>query len=300
MANNFKNSSSKRPQKKITEYMPEYNTKLFTNKNYKESINRKKILSPFRYPGSKAQAVKYIKSFWEKSPHDEYREPLVGGGAIFFSKPKVKYNWLNDIDKEFIITYKIISDPNLRKYLITRVTQEIASKKRHAEIKKWIPKTELEIAYKFFYLNRTSYSGIMKKPAWGYHIKKSVPPSRWGDRIEIAGIKLENVKLTSLDYHKVFNTPPEGNHVFIFVDPPYFKTDQKRAYKYSFTLEDHLEICRVLKQTEYDFCLTYDDCSEVRDLYSWANIYPVSWRYHTANARKAERKMGMELIITNF
>jgi len=258
------------------------------------------IKSPFRFPGSKAQAIKFIKPFWEAVSHDEYREPFFGGGAVFFAKPKVKFNWLNDISSDLITTCKIVADPKRRKELISKVIMEIANKKRHEEIKNWQPQDTLEIAHRFFYLNRTSYSGIMKKPAWGYHDKKSVPPQRWGKRIEESGLKLEGTKLTSEDFSKVIEAPRSGNSVFMFIDPPYFKADQKRAYEFSFKIEDHLRLAQILKKTPHKFCLTYDDCKEIRELYSWARIHPVSWRYHTANSNKAKRKMGSELIITNF
>ncbi len=204
-------------------------------------MNSKIVKSPFRFPGSKAQAIKYIRPFWELYAHDEFREPFLGGGAVFFAKPNVRYNWINDISNELIITYKIIANPNTRKQLIKLVSKEIATKERHIEMKEWEPKTDLEVAYKYFYLNRTSYSGIMKKPAWGYHPKKSVPPSRWGPRIESAGLKLNDVKITSLDYHEVIEASPQGERVFMFIDPPYYEADQKRAYEYSFTVDDHIE-----------------------------------------------------------
>jgi DNA adenine methylase len=265
-----------------------------------QTIESKTIKSPFRFPGSKAQAIKYIRPFWELYVHDEYREPFVGGGAVFFAKPKVKYNWINDISSDLIKTYKIIADPAQRKILIKRLSVEIATKEHHIEMKNWNPSSDLEIAHRYFYLNRTSYSGIMKKPAWGFHKTKSVPPQRWGPRIEIAGEKLENVKITCLDYHEVINAPPQGENVFLFVDPPYYKADQKRAYQFPFSIDDHIELCRVLKDCQYKFCLTYDNCEEIREMYEWACLHPVSWRYHTANSNKAERKMGNELIITNF
>ena len=47
--------------------------------------------SPFRFVGSKYQAIRFIKPIWESVRHDEYREPLVGGGAVFFAKPKVRF-----------------------------------------------------------------------------------------------------------------------------------------------------------------------------------------------------------------
>jgi len=212
----------------------------------------------------------------------------------------VKINWINDIDEDLIITYKVMADRRRREMLINKLEREVVSKERHSEVKRWKPKNDIEIASKYYYLNRTSYSGIMKKPAWGFHPKKSVPPTKWGERIIAAGKKLEHAKITCLDFEEVIKAPPTGRNVFMFIDPPYYKADQKRAYKFSFTEDEHLRLCKLLKKTKLKFCLTYDDCKDIRELYSWANIHPVSWRYHTANANKVDRKMGHELIITNF
>lgn len=259
-----------------------------------------KIKSPFRFPGSKAQAVKFVKPEWERFHHNEYREPFVGGGAIFFAKPKVQVNWLNDLDKDIMVTYKVMANPTMRMELIGLLSKEIATKDRHTEIKNTAPKTKLERAFKTFYLSRTSYSGIINKPAWGYHPLKSVPPKRWGSRIEEAGKKLEGSKLTDYDFTKVIKAKAADEEVFMFVDPPYFKADQKRAYTHSFVDKDHYRLAKELEKTNHAFCLTYDNCEEVKELYRWANVKEVSWRYHTANSNKATRKMGQELIITNF
>jgi DNA adenine methylase len=86
----------------------------------------------------------------------------------------------------------------------------------------------------------------------------------------------------------------------LFVDPPYFKADQTRAYLHSFKLEDHLELMESLKKTPHKFCLTYDNCDEIKSLYSWANIHEIDWMYHTANSNVTTRKIGKELIITNY
>ncbi len=257
------------------------------------------LKSPFRFPGSKAQAIKFIKPFWEIINHDEYREPFFGGGAVFFAKQKTKTNWINDIDKELITTLKVIVDNNQRKKIIESLSKETATPERHKEIKNMIPTNDLEIAHRYYYLNRTSYSGIMHKPAWGYDSLKSVHPDKWGLRLETASNKLKGVKITSLDFEKVILAPSKKN-VFMFVDPPYYEADQKRAYKHSFTEKDHKRLVYVLKKTKHKFCLTYDNCETIRKLYKWAYIYPVSWRYHTANSNKATRKMGSELIISNF
>lgn len=279
-----------------------YDVKIYNQKTlFSEELVSDTVKSPFRFVGSKAQAIKFIEPFWGKVKHVEFREPFFGGGAVFFAKPKSEHNWINDIDKELIITLRIMADPAKRKILANRLAKEVASKERFQEIKKMNPSSDLDIAFKYFYINRTAYGGIMKLPNWGYHEKKSVHPIKWPARIEKAGKKLEGIKMTSVDFEEIIKAPKMNNgEVFMFIDPPYYEADQKRAYKHSFTEEDHLRLAELLKNTNHKFCLTYDDCKPIKRLYSWAKINSVSWRYHTANSNKASRKMGSELIITNF
>lgn len=68
------------------------------------------IKSPFRYPGGKFYALKYILPYILCVPHDEYREPFVGGGTIFFGKPKCFINWLNDLEPQIMNTYRIFTN----------------------------------------------------------------------------------------------------------------------------------------------------------------------------------------------
>ena len=259
--------------------------------------------SPFRFVGSKYQAIRLIRPIWESVPHDEYREPLVGGGAVFFAKPKVRFNWLNDIDTELMTTYSVMANAATRFKLIESVVNEKPTKERHHEMRYANCPTgdELAVAHRYFFLNRTSYGGIMHIPPYGYSETKSVPPRRWGDRINEAGLQLDGVRLTSADFTDVIRAPQRGDvGAFMFVDPPYFWADQKRAYTHSFEMEDHMRLCEALKRTDHKFCLTYDDCKEVRRMYDWARVRSATWRYHMANSNKAERRMGKELIITNF
>lgn len=258
-----------------------------------------KTLLLFRYTGGKFYALKKLEPFW-KIPHDEYREPLLGGGSVFFAKPKVKFNWLNDIHKELITTYNIISKSKMRNNLIRLIEKEKANKQRHNEIKNFKPKNDLEKAFKFFYLNRTSFSGKMRTPSWGYRPKRSLPPARWSERIVPCGQKLENVKFTSLDFEDVINAPSEMT-VLMYVDPPYFSVKRESHYVHSFTTKDHIRLAQSLKKTKHKFFLTYDDCEEIRKLYKWAKIHPIEFYYRVDNSQNnnGKRKFGSELVITN-
>ncbi|EOV9409295.1 DNA adenine methylase [Vibrio parahaemolyticus] len=259
------------------------------------------VQSPFRYPGGKFYALKFIIPFLNCIEHDEFREPFVGGGSVFFGKSKAKFNWINDLEAQMTITYSEIAKPDSCDKLIQELTVEEASRERHSEYKYWIPESNFEIAKRTYYINRTSYSGIINNPSWGYKVGNSSPPQNWERFLSNASKKLKDVDITNLDFIEVLKTPPikKDNKVLMYLDPPYFHADTKRAYTKPFLIEDHIRLAEALKETEYFFCLSYDDCPEIRELYHWANIYERSWFYNTANT-SGSRKMGNELIITNY
>ncbi len=261
---------------------------------------RGKVKSPLRYPGGKFYALKHIMPYIACVEHDEYREPFLGGGSVFFAKEKVPYNILNDLEQEIINFYQSILDDGMRNELISRFNKEAANRERHNEVKQMLPTTPLERAFKTYYLNRTSYCGIINAPAWGYAEGKSSPPKNWGKFLENAAEKLKGVELFSLDYANILELPAKGKNVLTYLDPPYFHADQRRAYTKPFTLDEHLRLAENLRRYPHKFCLSYDDCPEIRELYHWANVYDVSWLYNTDNKPGEKRKTCKELIITNY
>ena len=265
-------------------------------------MKRNKIIIPFRWPGGKYYAIKKLKHFWENHNHNEFREPFFGGGSVFFSKQKVEFNWINDIDQGLINTLNILKSESLRKDLIKFFENEKeATKEKYEKVKRFKPQNNLEKAYKYYYLNRTSYSGKMKSPSWGYRPKRSLPPHRWSERILPCGEKLEGVKITSLDFEEIIESPSD-NKVLIFLDPPYYNAKQESHYVHSFKKEDHIRLSESCKKCSHDFFLTYDDCDEIRNLYSWANIYSLEFYYRLDNSKdnNNKRKIGSELVITNY
>ena len=122
---------------------------------------------PFRYPGGKFYAMNILQPFWEEVEHKEYREPFAGGATVFFNKPKVKNCWLNDLDSELIECYRTMQNPELRIKMAEDFKTEIATKKRWKEVFESETNSNYEIARKYFYLNRTSFSGKLVSAACG-------------------------------------------------------------------------------------------------------------------------------------
>ncbi len=265
-------------------------------------MGRPRVLLPFRFPGGKFYALGRLRPLWEAVSHDEYREPFAGGAAVFFAKPTVQWNWLNDIDEDLMNSYRIMADPVLRMNLVDMVKKEIASKERWHEVRDMRTHSDLERAFKYYYLNRTSFSGKLSSPAWGYRPKRSLPPDRWQERIIPCGEKLEGVEFTSLDFADVIEAPARGSQVLLYLDPPYYQPPKLKHYTSGLGIRDHERLCEMLRSTSHRFLLTYDDTAEVREMYSWANVQTLSFYYRVDNSQVqgGKRRVGRELVVTNY
>ena len=268
--------------------------------------------SPFRYAGGKFYARKLILN--ELPLHDVYSEPFAGGASVFFAKPSVRISILNDLDEDVINTLRIIRDRV--EDLIGMLEGIPATKKNHTYYKNvYSPSNCLERAFRWFYLNRTSYSGIMKPENcyWGYRRKYSMCPENWLPHLRTCSDKLQGSELCSVDFELIIDSLPDG--AFVFVDPPYYNADQKKFYSCSFETLDHNRLAKCLKRNakRLNFLLTYDDHSDIREMYSWTNtVSQREWNYTIArtddqkNGAKLKdgfrgvRDKGRELFIRNY
>ena len=71
------------------------------------------IKSPLRYPGGKSRALKFLAPRISEG-FEEFREPFVGGGAIFLhlasSYQTIERLFISDINPELYIAYKTIQN----------------------------------------------------------------------------------------------------------------------------------------------------------------------------------------------
>jgi DNA adenine methylase len=287
------------------------------------------INSPFRYPGGKFYARKLIL---ENIPaHNAYIEPFAGGASIFFAKFKVPFNQLNDVDIDLINVYQAIRDhaeeliyrltkrpeneSRIPEYLVSDIAYGEplpARKELHSFFKnEFIPLDSIERAFRWYYLNRTSYSGIMNSQNmyWGYGDKFSMQPKNWPENIRRTSKKLQNVHLTSFDFEHVIDNAPDKS--LLFVDPPYFNADQDKFYQHFFSKEDHirLEECLRRNSERLHLFITYDNIKEIRELYNWVlEMHDKEWNYciqrtddqKDLSDKKGERYKGKELFLLNY
>lgn len=279
---------------------------------YKIDIN-KPMNSPFRYAGGKFYARKLIAEHLIDT--DVYCEPFAGGGSVFFYKPKSRINILNDLDEDIILVYEIIRD-RVDEMIELLSTFREPSKEAHSYYKnEYKPTNELEQAVRWYYLNRISYSGIMKfeNMYFGYGEKYSMRPENWPRQLLKNSAKLQGVELSSRTAIDIIDNLPDKS--LAFVDPPYFNADQDKFYTKFFSRQDHLDLVECIRRNKdrLKFFITYDNCDEIRELYSFMpNMYDKEWNYcisrtddqkqgkKLADGYQGTRKQGKELFILNY
>jgi len=267
-------------------------------------------MSFFRYPGGKAKIRSFILEKIKSKIQIQYREPFFGGGSIglnFLETNRVNSVWINDIDKGIAsIWISVIKYPNELK---EKVMSFVPSVDYFFKFKKELIDNMIEMdckesvidyGFKKLAIHQISYSGLGTKsggPLGGKTQKSKYKiDCRWSpgyickkiDKFH-ALFSMFDVKCDSIDFSELIED--ERYESVIYLDPPYYIKGND-LYQEGFTEEDHKRLSRLLKNTKHQWILSYDDCDEVRDLYSWANIDEIEINYSITGAR--EKK---ELLI---
>lgn len=267
------------------------------------------VRSPLRYPGGKTMAVERILARLPDGKFDEYREPFLGGGSVFLAiaqRDKASRFWLNDKNADL---YYFWMGLQMATYdVVTKIKQLKTSHPDGRELFLKLTQGEqsahvLDRAARFFVLNRITFSGTTE--SGGYSERAFT--GRFTDssiaRAERLGHWLkerDSAFFSGIDFENLLARRVDSDKVFIFLDPPYLSAEKSRLYGVKGGLHkgfDHQRLATALKECSYPWLLTYDNCPEIRDLYSFANI--AEWEM-TYGSRNDHSQPGKELFIQNY
>jgi DNA adenine methylase len=265
------------------------------------------LKSPLRYPGGKSRAVQRMKNFLPKD-FDEYREPFVGGGSFFIflkqKRPGLKI-WINDLNPELYCFWKFAQIDSQR--LADELSIIKRERKNGQELFDELLRTdtssltEFERAVRFFVLNRITFSGVVESGGYSRHAFEARFTVSAIERVAKLSPLLEGIRITHLDYRQLLQ---DGNQrVFTFLDPPYFKATRSRLYGKNGVLHtsfDHDEFAQEMKKCSLSWLITYDDSPEIRENFSFANIYEWELQYGMNNYKQGKAEKGSELFIANY
>lgn len=282
-------------------------------------------LSPLRYPGSKRRLASYIErtlranSFYPKL----YVELFVGGASValhLLSQKLVAKVILADRDPWIASFWQTVFwDTD---WLIDQIERTPITIDTWRALKESQPNTCREKAWACLFLNRTSFSGILRPevgPLGGrsqaspYKIDCRFPRQALIERVRRIAAFRENIyavwnvsweaglKLVRAEQQKG-KLPREG--VFFYLDPPFFEKAES-LYRYYFTDTDHLALRDALLQLQDKWLLSYDSAEQVETLYGQALALSTNGAKRSDvellySLSLRERKRSKEVILSNL
>ncbi len=196
-----------------------------------EAEKKEKVIikpEPFlKWAGGKSQLLKQFECFLPPK-FNNYLEPFVGGGAVFFylyntGRLKGKKIILIDSNEELINCFLVIKENVERLISILKGPKYVNKKEVYYRIRAEEPKDRFERAARTIYLNKTCFNGLYRVNSKG---KFNVPFGRYKNplicdsrNLRAVSIALKNVKILCDDFEKSLEYAGKGD--FIYFDPPY-------------------------------------------------------------------------------
>ena len=229
--------------------------------------------------------------------YKRYIEVFGGGGwVLFYKNPGRDFEVYNDFNPNLANLYRCVRDHP--KELIAELTYVLNSRVDFDFVRKTLhTKTEIpdikRAAY-FYQLIRQSYAS-------GLDSFGAQPHSMWNNfpLITQACSRLQKVVIENKDFEKLIKQydRPES---FFYCDPPYYETEDYYE-DVGFTTKDHERLANALCSIQGKFLLSYNDCPEIRELYSRPGIVIEGTSRLSNIAQRYEAgKQYAELIISNY
>jgi len=270
----------------------------------------KAIIKPqpfLRWTGSKKWFVKdKIRNFLPSS-YNNYHEPFLGCGAVFFNLlPKGKV-FLNDFNKELINTYiQIRSSPEK---LIAELKEFENSEAEYYRIRSTKFKTKIEEAAKFIYLNRLSFNGIYRVNSTGeynvpYGRRKNVDIVTEKNLMMISDL-IQNCHFSSHDFYETLQNINKGD--LVYLDPPYTVAHENNGFiAYNsklFSWDDQKRLSKMISMLDKlgaYYILSNAEHPTIRELYKKNSSIHQIQRKSIVGGRLKTRGIFREIIITNI
>ena len=273
------------------------------------------MIKPFvKWAGGKQRLLKHIKPLLPKEINN-FIEPFVGGGAVFLNVD-YKKAIINDINKELILTYKIIKKDykklieKLREFKEKDSYDFFTSLRKLDREPKFDNTEDVLKAARFIFLNKTCYGGLYRVNSKGHFnvpYAKNINGKKFFDEKNFQNVskKLKNTRIYNKDYLKIFSLAKKGD--FVFIDPPYLPSNEVKntfnSYnKKTFTINDHkklsLEISKLTKKGVWVMA-TNHSTSLVKKIYKNLNFIEIKVT-RTISCSGQTKSGHKELIMTNY
>lgn len=237
--------------------------------------------------GNKNGIAKKIIPYF--SDHKAYVEMFFGAGGLFFNKPKVKHNFVNDLDSDVFNLYWVIlnrKEDFIKEFDQMPINQDL--------FKYWRTNNEddqILKAVRFLFLSNFGYMGSDRT----MRFRPSNEKLNILSLIDRTFDYLKDVQFLNVDFRKVLKSIDFGQlkEVYVYLDPPYLETSDN--YSNSFKEEDVVDLLDCVQESGFDFGMSEFDQPFILDQAKkrGLNVIYIGERRNIDNRRT-------EILLTNY
>jgi DNA adenine methylase len=285
--------------------------------NINKTIDISKIQPFVKWVGGKRGLLSQITPLLPKK-FNNYFEPFVGGGALFFELQKQgklegKKVYLFDINSELINTYQVVK--SYPSELIKKLLEfkEKHSKEFYYDVRVWdreenfLELDNITRASRFIYLNKTCFNGL-------YRVNKknqnNVPIGSYKnpkicdvDTIYSASYALQNATILNASYKDVLEYASKGD--LVYFDPPYYPLTETSSFtsysEFEFLQEQQIELFEIFRELDKKDCFVVHSNSDtqfINELYRDYDIEKIQAN-RFINSKSSGRGKISESLIRN-
>lgn len=225
---------------------------------------------PLKWFGGKANLADWIIS--KMAPHELYREPFFGGGAVLLRKdPDNIGEVVNDLHHHLTLFWEVLQSTEMfkrfkRKVQTTPFSDRAFTAAKRYDLDKFIPpKFKVDQAVAFFIRYRMSRQGLGKDyatPTARLRRGMNENVSAWlsaVDGLPEAHARMRRVEIRCMDalyFIRIYDNP----HALFYCDPPYLHETRHdgstNAYEHEMTEDQHRDLLETLTTIKGKFLLS--------------------------------------------
>jgi DNA adenine methylase len=240
-----------------------------------------------------------------------YREPFLGGGAMFFWL-QPDHAVLSDAVGDLIETYSVV-----HKQAGALITQLEELRAKHSTEQFYSVRDafnarretgRVQRAAWLIYLNKTCYNGLFRTNRGGLF---NVPVGRFtnpaiadAENLHNCAAVLSHARLEHRGFDHLLEDAREGD--LIYLDPPYVPTSKTSSFAAyadgAFTLEDQARLAQVFRDLDARGCylaLSNSETKEVRALYEGYDFTSI-FAPRAISSKASTRGEVVEVLIRNY
>lgn len=245
--------------------------------------------------GGKRRLAKHLLPLFPD--HDCYVEPFAGAAALYFMKPPVTAEVINDINGDIVNLYRVIKhhlDEFVRQFRHALVSRQIWE---WLDITPPETLTDIQRAARFFYIQKLGFGGKVENRTFGTPTTSAPRLNllRIEEDLSQAHLRLSRTVIEHLPWDDCIRRY-DRDHTLVYCDPPYWGTE---GYGCEFELDNYVRMADIAEAMRGRLIISVNDIPEMRAVFSRLNIRTVEINY-TVGGSGRPIQPSKELIITNW